>query len=50
MYHWIHILHTINSERPARLLNVFGQIAMFWKIKKKLFQTMVYAFNLPFLY
>jgi len=31
----MHILHVINSDRQTRLLNVFGQIAMFWEIKKK---------------
>jgi hypothetical protein len=30
-------LHAINSDRQTRLLNVFGQIAMFWEIKKKAF-------------
>ena len=35
MYPCMHFLHAINSDRQTRLLNVFGQIAMFWEIKKK---------------
>ena len=34
MYHWMHFLHAINSDRQTRFLNVFGQTAMFWEIKK----------------
>jgi hypothetical protein len=30
----MHFLHAINSDRRTRLLNVFGQIAMFWEINK----------------
>ena len=33
----MHFLHAINSDRQTRLLNVFGQIAMFWEIKKRIF-------------
>jgi len=29
----MHFLHAINSDRQTRLLNVFGQIEMFWEIK-----------------
>ena len=30
----MHFLHAINSDHQTRLLNVFGQTAMFWEIKK----------------
>jgi hypothetical protein len=32
----MYLLNAINSDRQTRLLNVFGQIAMFREIKKKL--------------
>jgi len=39
----MHFLHAINSDRQTRLLNVFGQIAMFWEIKKRVtFQLSVW--------
>jgi len=28
----MHFLHAINTDRQTRLLNVFGQIEMFWEI------------------
>jgi hypothetical protein len=31
----MHLLHDINSNRQTRLLNVLGQIAMYWEEKKK---------------
>jgi Flp pilus assembly protein TadB len=31
----MHFLHVINSDCQTRLLNVFGQIAMFWETKRK---------------
>jgi hypothetical protein len=31
----MYLLQAINSHRQARLLNVFGETAMFWDIKKK---------------
>jgi len=31
----MHFLQAINSDCQTRLLNVFGQIAVFWEIKKK---------------
>jgi hypothetical protein len=30
----MYFLHAINSDCQKRLLNVFGQTAMFWEIKK----------------
>jgi len=30
----MHLLQAINSDRQTRLLNVFGQIAVFWEIKE----------------
>ena len=32
----MHFLHAVNNDCQTRLLNVFGQIAMFWEIKRKL--------------
>ena len=34
MFHWMHFLHATNSDFQTRLLNVFGQIALFWGGKK----------------
>ena len=31
------LLSAINTDRQTRLLNVFGQIEMFWEIKKKVY-------------
>jgi hypothetical protein len=39
----MHFLHAINTDRQTRLLNVFGQIEMFWEIKQKL--QGAYSFN-----
>jgi hypothetical protein len=30
----MYLLHTINSDRQTQLLNVLGQIAMYWEEKK----------------
>ena len=34
----MYLLHAINSDRQTRLLNVLGQIAMYWEAKNKLIQ------------
>jgi len=36
IYHWMNLLHAIDSDCQTRLLNVFGQFAMFWEINKNL--------------
>ena len=32
----MYLLHAINSDRQTRLLNVLGQIAMYWEGEKNL--------------
>jgi hypothetical protein len=34
MYHWMYLQHAIKSDCQTQLLNVFGQIAMYWEEKK----------------
>jgi len=31
----MYLLHAINSDRQTRLLNVLGQIAMYWEGREK---------------
>ena len=39
----MHFLHAINSDRQTGLLNVFGQIAMFWGEKKNSVFKMIHV-------